>query len=50
LVVAIRQSLSTGDPEPLRQEEQKQPGGDTLWQIEAEASKTGEPMGHLERK
>jgi hypothetical protein len=50
LVVTIRECLAAGDPETLREEEQKQPGGDTLWQIEAEASKTGEPMGHLERK
>jgi hypothetical protein len=38
------------NPETLRQEEQKHPSGNSLRQIEAETSKTGEPMGHLEVK
>ena len=46
LVVTVRERLTAGEPQPLRQEEQQQPCGDALRQVEAKAAKTGEPVSH----
>jgi len=46
LIVAISECLAADKPKALKEEERKQSGRDTLRQVEAEAAKDSEPVGH----